>query len=132
MIGIDTNVLVRYFAQDDPLQGQLAKRFMERRITSEQPGFISLVVLAELTWVLRSRYKATRVELIQVVEQLLAHEHLEVQEANAVWLALDEYDQSGADFADALIAALGVRRGCQQTVTFDAKATRITGMELLV
>ncbi len=132
MIGIDTNVLVRYFAQDDPRQGQLATRFMAQRITRERPGFISLVVLAELTWVLRSRYKATRDELIQVVEQLLAHEHLEVQDANAVWLALDEFEQSGADFADALIASLGVQRGCQQTVTFDAKATRITGMEMLV
>lgn len=132
MIGIDTNVLVRYFTLDDPLQGRLAQRFINEQLVSHGAGFISLVVLAELAWVLRSRYKATRLELIQIVEQLLAHDHLEIQETNAVWLALDEYDQSGVDFADALIAALGVQHGCQQTVTFDAKATRITGMEMLV
>ena len=132
MIGIDTNVLVRYFTLDDPLQGRLAQRFINEQLVSHGAGFISLVVLAELAWVLRSHYKATRLELIQIVEQLLAHDHLEIQETNAVWLALDEYDQSGVDFADALIAALGVQHGCQQTVTFDAKATRITGMEMLV
>lgn len=132
MIGVDTNVLVRYFTQDDPLQGRLAQRFINEYLVNHGPGFICLVVLAELAWVLRSRYKVTRLELIQIVEQLLASDHLEVQETNSVWLALDEYEQTSADFADALMAALSIQRGCQKTFTFDAKATRIEGMEMLV
>jgi len=131
LIGIDTNVLVRYFTQDDEAQGALARRFMERRITRDRPGFVSLVALAELVWVLRSGYRATREEIVHVVEQMLAHAALVVQEASSVWLALDEYELSSADFSDALIAALGAGEGCGSTVTFDVKASRISAMELL-
>lgn len=131
MIGIDTNVLVRYFAQDDPVQSPLARRLMERQISPSRPGFISLVALAELVWVMRRSYKAKRGEVTQVVEQLLSHASVVVQESDAVWLALDEYEQSQADFADALIASLGLRGGCEKTVTLDKAASAVAGFELL-
>jgi predicted nucleic-acid-binding protein len=131
LIGLDTNVLVRYFAQDDARQGALARKLIEQRISPEQPGFISLVALAELVWVLRSSYQAQRAEIIRVVEQMLHHSAMVVQEPNAVWLARDEYELSGADFSDALIAALGTGQGCSHTATFDIRACRIAGMELL-
>ena len=131
MIGIDTNVLVRYFAQDDAAQGALAQRLIERQISPSRPGFISLVALAELAWVLRRSYKAKREEVVRVVEQLLTHACVVVQESDAVWLALDEYEQSQADFADALIASIGLRHGCEKTVTFDKAAASVSGVELL-
>lgn len=131
MIGIDTNVLVRYITQDDPVQAALARRFVERTISPERRGHVSLVVLAELVWVLRTRYGASRGEIACAVEELLADPRLCVQEEDAVWRAVDEYDLEGVDFADALIAAIDREQGCTHTVTFDKAAPKIAGMTLL-
>ena len=131
MIGIDTNVLVRYITQDDPVQAALARRFVERTISPERCGHVSLVVLAELVWVLRTRYGASRDEIASAVEELLADPRLCVQEEDAVWRAVDEYDLEGVDFADALIAAIDREQGCTHTVTFDKAALKIAGMTLL-
>ena len=131
MIGIDTNVLVRYITQDDPAQAALARRFVEKTISPERPGHVSLVVLAELVWVLRTRYGASRGEIVDAVEELLADPRLCVQEADAVWRAVDEYELESVDFADALIAAIDREQGCTHTVTFDKAALRIAGMTLL-
>ena len=131
MIGIDTNVLVRYITQDDPVQAALARRFVERTISPERRGHVSLVVLAELVWVLRTRYGASRGEIASAVEELLADPRLCVQEEDAVWRAVDEYDLEGVDFADALIAAIDREQGCTHTVTFDKAALKIAGMTLL-
>ena len=131
MIGIDANVLVRYFAQDDSVQGPLAKRLLQRDLTEQAPGHVSLVSLAKTIWVLRSRYRATREEIISALETLLVAPQLKVQDAAAVWQALDDFQQSGVGAADTLIAAVNRLHGCSHTVTFDEKATRITGMKLL-
>lgn len=131
MIGIDTHVLVRYVAQDDAAQSAIATRFIEETLSREQPGHISLVAVAELVWVLRTRYDASRPEIARTLEVLLTAPRLRVQEEGAVWIAVDEYDAGNVDFADALIAALDRVHGCSHTVTFDRKATRITGMTLL-
>ena len=132
MTGLDTNILVRYFAQDDPVQSAAAVRFMQRELSNQQPGFVSLVTLAKLTWVLRSNFKASRDEVISVVESLLAAPSIRVQEQNAVWLALDYCESPGVGFHDALISAVGRQHGCDRTFTFDEKATRIPGMKLLI
>lgn len=131
MIGIDTNVLVRYITQDDPAQAALARRFVEKTISPERPGHVSLVVLAELVWVLRTRYGASRGEIVGAVEELLADPRLCLQEEDAVWRAVDEYELESVDFADALIAAIDREQGCTHTVTFDKAALRIAGMTLL-
>lgn len=131
MIGIDTNVLVRYLAQDDPVQGRLARRFIEEDLTPERRGHISLVALAETVWVLRSRYASTRGEIALTIETLLTSPVLKVQEEAAVWIAVDAYADSRADFADALISAVDHRHGCDHTVTFDRAAAKLEGMQLL-
>jgi predicted nucleic-acid-binding protein len=131
LIGIDTSVLVRHFTQDDAMQAAIAGRFLLRGLSSERPGHVSLIVLAELSWVLRSRYKAARDEIITVIESLLAAPNLRVQDENAVWAALDECEGSKIGVADALIAAVDRLHGCSHTVTFDAKASKINGMSLL-
>jgi predicted nucleic-acid-binding protein len=131
VIGIDTNVLVRYFAQDDPKQSLSATRFIERKLSTRDQGHVSLVALAELVWVLRTRLAAATDEVSAVVSVLLSDARFVVQDAAAAWAALDLYQQAGVDLADALIAAVDRLHGCTHSVTFDAKAARIPGMTLL-
>lgn len=131
MIGIDTNVLVRFFVQDDPAQGAVARRFILTDLTPANPGHVSLVALAEMAWVLRSRYRVPREEVMSAIEALLVAANVRVQDADAVWLALDEIQQTRADVSDALISAVDCLHGCSHTVTFDDRATRIPAMRLL-
>ena len=130
MIGIDTNVLVRYVMQDDPAQARAATRFLGN-LTSQAPGHISAVVLAELSWVLTSTYGATRAELANAIENLLATDALIVQHVDCAHRALAALRTTGADFADAFVAAIDVKAGCAETVTFDKDASRRAGMRLL-
>jgi predicted nucleic-acid-binding protein len=131
LIGIDTNVLVRYFAGDDPVQSPLAENLLLRKISAASPGFVSLVALAELIWVMQRSYRCARNELVHIVQQLLVNASLRVQNSDAVWLALDEFETAKRDFSDALIAALGTQHGCTHTVTFDKGAAAMAGVELL-
>jgi predicted nucleic-acid-binding protein len=131
LIGIDTSVLVRHFTQDDAEQAAIAGRFLLRELSNDRPGHVSLVALAEMSWVLRSRYKTARDEIITIIESLLAAPNLRVQDENAVWAALDECESSKVGVADALIAAVDRLHGCSHTVSFDSKACRISGMTLL-
>ncbi|HCX34201.1 MAG TPA: VapC toxin family PIN domain ribonuclease [Rhodocyclaceae bacterium] len=131
MIGLDTNVLVRYFTHDDTRQSPLAVRLIERQLDARQPGHVSLVGLAELVWVLRTRYDATEETVAEIVAHLLADDRFVVHEASVVSAALDGYRHAAVDFGDALIAALDRTQGCRHTVTFDRGAARIEGMTLL-
>jgi predicted nucleic-acid-binding protein len=131
VIGLDTNVLLRYFTADDAAQSQAAARLIEKSLHAEHPGHVCLVALAELVWVLRTHFDADRREIVRVVTQLLVGEQFSVQDAAAVWMAVHTFDQLNIDFADALIAALNHQQGCSHTVTFDQRATRIPGVQLL-
>jgi predicted nucleic-acid-binding protein len=134
LIGIDTNVLVRYLSQDDPVQSAIANRFFEKSLSSANHGFISLVVLAEVCWVLQSSYRVTEDELVGLVENLLATPQLSVENRDCVSAALQAMSQlqeSKAGFVDFLIAALAKNEGCEYCVTFDKKAGRSTGMRPL-
>lgn len=130
MIGLDTNVLVRYLVQDDQTQARHASRLIES-CTRDEPGFISIVTLAEVTWVLKSAYNAGRDEILKVVENLLQTEALVVQMADVAWKALAVYRAGAADFADCLIERIGAAHDCVATYTFDQIAARDAGMQLL-
>lgn len=130
MTGIDTNVLVRFFTKDDLEQGSRAKQFL-RVLSPESPGFVSLVSLIELIWVLRSRYRLSKAELIQHLERLLDSPELMIENQTAVSLALRRFASGKADFTDCLIERSGAAAGCKETVTFDADAARFAGMRLL-
>ena len=130
MIGIDTNVLLRYLAQDDRRQSAVASRFIHS-LRREAQGHIALLTVAELIWVLKSRYRATAAELSGTLLQLLSDERFVVQDRHALWLALDVVERSNVDLADALIAFVNLQQGCSHTVTFDRGAQRIPGMVLL-
>jgi predicted nucleic-acid-binding protein len=130
MIGLDTNVLVRYLTEDDPTQTIAAARVMDS-LSAVSPGFISLVVLAELVWVLESFYRFKKKETEQVLETLLRSEELVLERAEIVSQALRLFRGSHADFADCLIERCGHAAGSEHTVTFDQKAAAGTGMRLL-
>jgi predicted nucleic-acid-binding protein len=130
MIGLDTNVLVRYVMQDDPVQAALATRLIDR-LTVDERGWIPLVSLVETVWVLGRSYRLTHHEQLKVVETLLRSRELIVEAADLVARALRRFEAGRADFADCLIVESARSAGCETTMTFDATAARDAGMSLL-
>ena len=130
MIGLDANVLVRYIAQDDPEQSPKAVRLIES-LTAESPGYITVVSIVELVWVLTACYGSTKDEIHEVLETLLRTKELVVAEAAAVWMALRAYRDGKADFPDRLIERLADAAGCAYTATFDRNAAETCGMRLI-
>jgi len=129
VIGLDTNVIVRYLVQDDPDQSGRANELVEG-LTASDRGFISLVALVEVSWVLGRAYGLDREGVADIVASLLGSAELVLERAGLVESALEDVSE-GADFADAVIARSGVAAGCQQTVTFDARAAKRAGMTLI-
>lgn len=130
MIGIDTNVLVRYIAQDDPAQSKRASRLIEEECSAANPGFISLVVLVELVWVSESCYGAARAEVTDMVRRILSIRQLIVQNTEIAWKALRLFESSKADFSDCLVERIAAAAGCSAVMTFDKTAAK-AGMTLL-
>lgn len=130
MIGLDTNVIVRYIAQDDDSQSARAVEFIENECSSSDPGFISLVTLIELVWVSESCYGATRTEVTALIRRILGIKQLIVQDAETVWKSLRLFEVGKADFADYLVERICDLSGCSSCVTFD-KAAAKAGMTLL-
>lgn len=130
MIGLDTNVLVRYIAQDDPRQSAKATRLIES-LTDDAPGYVSTVSIVELVWVLMGCYASTKSEICEVLETLLRTKEIVVAHADTVWKALRMYKESKADFADCLIERSANEAGCSHTATFDRDAAKNCGMRLI-
>jgi predicted nucleic-acid-binding protein len=130
MIGLDTNVVVRYLTHDHAAQTAAAVRVMDS-LSSESPGFLSLIVIAEITWVLEVSYRFKKNEIEQVLESLLRSKELIVERADIVLQALRKFSAGHADFADCLIERSAHAADCQYTVTFDRNAAKGAGMKLL-
>jgi predicted nucleic-acid-binding protein len=130
MTGLDANVLIRLFAQDDPAQTAIARRVLER-FTEGDPGFISLVAMTETVWVLNRVYGMSMIQVVEAVEGLLQTESVVVQNAEEVFIAVHAVQEGLGGFADVLIAALGHWAGCNTTLTFDVKASRLEGFTRL-
>jgi predicted nucleic-acid-binding protein len=131
MIGLDTNILVRYVAQDDPVQSSKATALIERRLTEQNPGFISVVAMIETAWVLERAYRLTDHEIAAAIERVLQADVLVVESEEEVFYAMIALKEKRSSFADALIAALGARAECSHTFTFDQKALRLPQFRLL-
>ena len=130
MIGLDTNVLVRYIMQDDPKQSPKASALIES-LNADNLGFIPLVPIVELYWVLTSSYDLTGQQVKQALEVLLRTKQIIVDRADQVLRALRVFDDGKADFADCLIERTAVSAGCEQTMTFDVGAAKHAGMTLI-
>jgi predicted nucleic-acid-binding protein len=130
MIGIDTNIVVRYLTPDDPGQTAAAVKMMDS-LSPDSPGFLSLIVIVELVWVLEVSYRFKKSEIERVLEILLRSKELLIERAEIVSQALRKFSASNAEFADCLIERCGHAAECQHTVTFDRNAAAAAGMRLL-
>jgi predicted nucleic-acid-binding protein len=129
VIGLDTNVVVRYLVQDDPDQAEVASELIDE-LTETNPGFLSLVTVVETYWVLRRAYKVGAGQCADLLEGLLDARELRVDQ-DAIVRAAVTASRNGLEFADAVIAELGRAAGCDHTVTFDQRAARGGAMQLL-
>jgi predicted nucleic-acid-binding protein len=130
MIGLDTNIVVRYLTHDHAAQTAASVRLIDK-LSSDSPGFLSLIVIVELVWVLEVSYRFKKKEVEQVLETLLRSKELVIEQAEIVAQALRKFSASRADFADCLIERCGHAAECQYTVTFDQNAANAAGMTLL-
>jgi predicted nucleic-acid-binding protein len=126
MTGVDTNVLIRCLVQDDPGRAARATRFITNECSPEDSGLINRIVLCEVVWVLETAYGYPREKVALALESILRAAELLVENHSEAWSSFREY-QDGADFADAFIAAVNHRLGCDRRVTFDRRAGRRTG-----
>jgi hypothetical protein len=130
MIGLDTNVLVRYIMQDDPRQSARATALVES-LDIDRPGFVGLVSVIELYWVLTSCYHLTNDQVKQALDALLRTKQIVVDRSDQVLRALRVFDPGKGDFADCLIERIAASAGCEQTMTFDVNAAKHAGMTLI-
>ncbi len=130
MTGLDTNILVRYFAQDDLVQSATATDVIERRCTEQEPGFVSVVTMAETVWVLDRAYRLGREGIVAVIERMLGADALFIENEREVFTAMTALREGSGEFADALIGALSAKAGCSRVLTFDQEALRLPGFEL--
>ena len=130
MIALDTNVLIRYFVQDDPIQTPKARSILAS-LTLEEPGWVPLVCVLELVWVLTSTFRATRTEVCKVLDQLLGTRQIVAESLDTLKYALELYRRGNADFADCLISSSARTEGCSKTLTFDRDAAKTAGMTLI-
>lgn len=127
MIGIDTNVLVRFLVQDDEAQFEKARRLIKREVAAGRKVFVNQLVLLETEWVLRSRYAVAKVQIIETISGLLDSAEIQFEDEPSIEEALFFWKDNAADFADCLIGAKNRRLGCRATATFDVKASKLPG-----
>jgi predicted nucleic-acid-binding protein len=130
VIGLDSNVLVRYFAQDDPDQASVASDVIDG-LSAEQPGHVTLIALIELNWVLKRAYGAPTDVRMRIIHGLLDARDIRVQHADSLRRAL-QLVGGGVDLSDALLTELSAGAGCSATVTFDRRMSKLPGVRLLV
>ncbi len=127
MLGVDTNVLVRYLTRDDQPQYEKARRLFGREVAKGEPVLVSLLVLLETEWVLRSRYEMAKAEIITAFSALLETADLTFEDEPSIETAVYSWKDSAADFADCLIESRNRKLGCRATATFDGRALKLAG-----
>lgn len=127
MIGLDTNVLVRFLVADGPAQFERARRLIRREAGTGELVLISLLVLLACEWVLRSRYELGKTEILGAFSGLLDSADVRIEDEVCVEEALYVWKESGSDFADCLIGARHRALGCRATASFDARAAKLPG-----
>ena len=127
MLGLDTNVLIRYLIRDDQPQYEKARRLIDREVAKGEPVLVSLLVLLEAEWVLRSRYELAKADIVTAFSALLDTADLVFEDEPSVENAVYSWKDSAADFADCLIEARNRRLGCRATATFDGRALKLAG-----
>ena len=127
MLGLDTNVVVRLIVSDDAEQTRRARKLVEQALSRDEPVVVSLLVLLDAEWVLRSRYGFNREALLSIFRALLEARELSFEDEPAMEEALFRWKDSACGFSDCLIAAHNRQMGCRATATFDGKSARLPG-----
>jgi predicted nucleic-acid-binding protein len=128
--GLDTNVLLRFFAQDDQRQSPLADATMAS-LTKENPGWVGLATVLEFVWAMSKKMRFAKAVVCDALDRLLMLETIVVEQDATVASAVQRFRSTRADFADCLIAISAQAAGCTKTLTFDEIAARDAGMELI-
>ena len=131
MIGIDTNVLLRLLVRDLDAQVRTAERLIATHCSSEEPGYVSRLVIVEIVWALKGFYGYDRSQIAASIRALLNVSELEVESADEIHAALSDYETTTAGFVDCLLVRTNAAIGCEHTVTFDRKASKLKGFRLL-
>jgi predicted nucleic-acid-binding protein len=121
VIGLDTNVLVRFLTEDEPLQFAEARQWIQEASNRGEKLYVSSVVLCELVWTLSRSYTISKDGILEIVEELLSTGGVDVEDFEATWNALQDYAVSSAGFADCLIRRKALAAGCSELRTFDQK-----------
>ena len=127
MLGVGTNVLVRFLVRDDEAQFEKARKLIKREVAAGLRVFVSQLVLMETEWVLRSRYSLPKNQIIEAISGLLDATDIRLEDEPAIEEALFIWKDTTADFADCLIGAKNRRLGRRATATFDLKASKLPG-----
>lgn len=131
MLGIDTNVLVRYLVRDDAVQFEKANQLIKREVATGEAVFVSLPVLLETEWVLRSRYHLKKAQIMEAISRLLDATEIQFEAEPVIEESLSVWKDCAASFADCLIGAHNRRLGCRATATFDVKAAKLPAFMVL-
>lgn len=131
MIGLDTNILVRYIVQDDIQQAQLAGDIIENQCSIQNPAFINEITLCEVIWVLKRAYHYEKSVILMILEQLLSTDEIYISSHSEAWQAYLDYQKGNADFSDYFIAQINKKCGCHFTFSFDKKACQHENFKLL-
>jgi predicted nucleic-acid-binding protein len=131
MIAVDTNVLVRWFVEDDARQVAVARGLLAERQRSDEPILLSPLVLAELEWLLRSNFRRSKDDILNVLGILCDEPAVVIDDRSCVEVAIASWREGRAGFADYLIAALARERGASTVLTFDRDAARSAAFTLL-
>ncbi|MDD2927203.1 PIN domain-containing protein [Rhodoferax sp.] len=128
---VDTNVLVRLLTQDDEPQAQAVDRLLAQHAQKGQLFFVPITVVLELEWVLRSRLSQGKAEVIRTMAALLTMVEFSFESEGALEQALVDYQEGSADFGEYLHLALSRKCGALPFWTFDRKAAKTAGIEML-
>jgi predicted nucleic-acid-binding protein len=131
MIGLDTNVLVRYLTHDEPMQYSKAAAFIDAATGRGEQFVVNTAVLCELVCVLGTAYGYSREEIARALEQIFATAQFEVERLDEARQALGDFRSTKAGFSDALIGRINRSLGAEHTVTFDRDLKNLETFHLL-
>ncbi len=128
MIALDTNILVRFLVDEEAVEGPMSARLIEGELTRDEPGYVSVLVLAEMLWVLKSGYQVSPDQQRDIVRQLLDMPQIVIEHPDEVEQAMS---LPHSDLADCILHEVGRAAGCARTVTFDRRFARLDGVQLV-
>jgi predicted nucleic-acid-binding protein len=119
MKGLDTNVIVRFLTQDDPVQTRKANAVVDHALAGGERIHLDTIVLCELVWVLRSAYGFDRATVADALAKLIEAAQISIDDRDRARDAVRRYAAGKGDFADYMLALRNQGAKCETTLTFD-------------